>query len=64
MVFRSILIGIARNKDNSGTIDRDEFLSLPQVSSNPLASRYGATPIPLFSFPANKLMTDNAMQKE
>jgi len=27
------------DKDNSGTIDRDEFLSLPQVSSNPLATR-------------------------
>ncbi|OQD98472.1 hypothetical protein PENSOL_c009G03043 [Penicillium solitum] len=27
------------DKDASGTIDRDEFLSLPQVSSNPLATR-------------------------
>jgi len=27
------------DKDNSGTIDRAEFLSLPQVSSNPLATR-------------------------
>merc|ERR1712115_92081 len=27
------------DKDNSGTIERDEFLSLPQVSSNPLATR-------------------------
>jgi hypothetical protein len=27
-------------QDNSGTIERDEFLSLPQVSSNPLATRY------------------------
>ncbi|OAX81570.1 calcineurin subunit B, partial [Emergomyces africanus] len=26
------------DKDNSGTIERDEFLSLPQVSSNPLAT--------------------------
>ncbi|KAL8838064.1 MAG: hypothetical protein Q9176_005269 [Flavoplaca citrina] len=26
-------------QDNSGTIERDEFLSLPQVSSNPLATR-------------------------
>jgi len=25
--------------DNSGSIDRDEFLSIPQVASNPLASR-------------------------
>ena len=28
-----------RGQDNSGTVDRDEFLSLPQVSSNPLANR-------------------------
>lgn len=27
-------------QDNSGTIERDEFLSLPAVSSNPLATRY------------------------
>ncbi|KAG7007990.1 hypothetical protein G7Y79_00007g021150 [Physcia stellaris] len=27
------------DKDKSGTIERDEFLSLPQVSSNPLATR-------------------------
>ena len=27
------------DKDDSGTIERDEFLSLPQVSSNPLATR-------------------------
>ena len=27
------------NQDNNGTIERDEFLSLPQVSSNPLATR-------------------------
>jgi len=27
------------DKDNSGTIERHEFLSLPQVSSNPLATR-------------------------
>ncbi|KAF7508504.1 Calcineurin subunit B [Endocarpon pusillum] len=27
------------DKDNNGTIERDEFLSLPQVSSNPLATR-------------------------
>ena len=26
-------------QDNSGTIERDEFLALPQVSSNPLATR-------------------------
>ena len=34
-------------QDNSGTIERDEFLSLPQVSSNPLATRY------LFSTPTS-----------
>ncbi|KAJ5326343.1 uncharacterized protein N7506_009445 [Penicillium brevicompactum] len=33
------------DKDASGTIDRDEFLSLPQVSSNPLATRSVAPPI-------------------
>ncbi|EFX01401.1 calcineurin b subunit [Grosmannia clavigera kw1407] len=27
------------DKDNSGTIERDEFLSLPQIASNPLATR-------------------------
>ncbi|KAK1760945.1 calcineurin, beta subunit [Echria macrotheca] len=27
------------DKDNSGTIEREEFLSLPQISSNPLATR-------------------------
>lgn len=27
------------DKDNSGTIERDEFLTLPQISSNPLATR-------------------------
>lgn len=27
------------DKDNSGTVDRDEFLALPQISSNPLATR-------------------------
>ncbi|KAK4078476.1 hypothetical protein Purlil1_11929 [Purpureocillium lilacinum] len=32
------------DKDNSGTIERDEFLSLPQISSNPLATRYARTP--------------------
>ena len=26
-------------QDNSGTIERDEFLALPQISSNPLATR-------------------------
>lgn len=28
-----------RPQDNSGTIERDEFLALPQISSNPLATR-------------------------
>ncbi|KAK0512715.1 hypothetical protein JMJ35_004732 [Cladonia borealis] len=32
-------VGSLRIQDNSGTIERDEFLSLPQVSSNPLATR-------------------------
>lgn len=27
-------------QDNSGTIEREEFLSLPQINSNPLATRY------------------------
>jgi serine/threonine-protein phosphatase 2B regulatory subunit len=27
------------SQDNSGTIERDEFLALPQISSNPLATR-------------------------
>ncbi|CAO3658107.1 unnamed protein product [Umbelopsis vinacea] len=27
------------DKDNSGSIDREEFLSIPQVANNPLASR-------------------------
>lgn len=36
-LLRPVLIGF---QDNSGTIERDEFLSLPQVSSNPLATRY------------------------
>ncbi|KAJ4425316.1 hypothetical protein N0V82_000126 [Gnomoniopsis sp. IMI 355080] len=27
------------DKDNSGTIEREEFLSLPQINSNPLATR-------------------------
>lgn len=27
------------DKDNSGSIDKDEFLSIPQIANNPLASR-------------------------
>lgn len=27
------------SQDNSGTIERGEFLNLPQVASNPLATR-------------------------
>jgi hypothetical protein len=34
-------------QDNSGTIERDEFLSLPQISSNPLATRYVFCPASL-----------------
>ncbi|KAH8743930.1 calcineurin regulatory subunit B [Hyaloscypha finlandica] len=30
---------IKLDKDNSGTIEREEFLALPQISSNPLATR-------------------------
>lgn len=34
------LIRLVQHKqDNSGTIEREEFLSLPQISSNPLATR-------------------------
>lgn len=44
---RSCLFRYPNNKqDSSGTIDRDEFLSLPQVSSNPLATRYAPSPHP------------------
>lgn len=32
------------SQDNSGTIERDEFLSLPQISSNPLATRSVISP--------------------
>lgn len=41
------------DKDNSGTIERDEFLSLPQISSNPLATRCVHPPLlsPPASFP-------------
>lgn len=27
------------DKDRSGSIDREEFLSIPQIANNPLASR-------------------------
>jgi len=27
------------DKDGSGTIDKEEFLSIPQIANNPLASR-------------------------
>lgn len=38
-----ICSNILNNLQNAnGTIDRDEFLSLPQVSSNPLATRFVA----------------------
>lgn len=32
------------SQDNSGTIEREEFLSLPQINSNPLATRYVRLP--------------------
>ena len=38
-VILLILLYSQKHQDNSGTIERDEFLSLPQVSSNPLATR-------------------------
>jgi serine/threonine-protein phosphatase 2B regulatory subunit len=37
--FTFMLTLLRQPQDNSGTVDRDEFLSLPQVSSNPLATR-------------------------
>lgn len=37
---KSLQILIYAMQDNSGTIEREEFLSLPQISSNPLATRY------------------------
>ena len=33
---RSLTVSV---QDNSGTLEREEFLSLPQVSTNPLATR-------------------------
>jgi serine/threonine-protein phosphatase 2B regulatory subunit len=27
------------DKDNNGSIDREEFLAIPQIANNPLASR-------------------------
>ena len=48
-------------QDNSGTIEREEFLSLPQISSNPLATRSvappftGTIPAPLDKPDANPL---------
>ena len=29
----------ARHSDGSGSIDRNEFLQIPQIANNPLASR-------------------------
>lgn len=34
-----VIIAFTHTQDNSGTIERDEFLALPQISSNPLATR-------------------------
>jgi Ca2+-binding EF-hand superfamily protein len=39
---RSILVEyefFTQPSDGSGSIDRDEFLNIPQIASNPLASR-------------------------
>jgi hypothetical protein len=33
------MVWLCVTQDNSGTIEREEFLSLPQISSNPLATR-------------------------
>lgn len=30
------------DKDNSGAIDKDEFLSIPGINNNPLAQRYSS----------------------
>lgn len=38
--FRSAWRLTLKMQDNSGTIEREEFLSLPQISSNPLATRF------------------------
>ena len=47
-------------QDNSGTIERDEFLSLPQVSSNPLATRYlTSTPMTLTAQMVPRLTTSH-----
>ena len=49
-------------QDNSGTIERDEFLSLPQVSSNPLATRYLTfTPMILTAQMAPRLTTSHSI---
>ena len=41
-------LGSQDDQDNSGTIERDEFLALPQVSTNPLATRYSLIRDPAF----------------
>lgn len=41
---KSLQMLIYDMQDNSGTIEREEFLSLPQISSNPLATRYALLP--------------------
>lgn len=35
LTFKSVL----RYSDGSGSIDREEFLQIPQIATNPLASR-------------------------
>lgn len=46
-----LIAGSIIMQDNSGTIEREEFLSLPQVSSNPLATRLPALHFPTFTDP-------------
>ena len=49
-------------QDNSGTIERDEFLSLPQVSSNPLATRYlSSTPMTLIAQKGARLIDAHSL---
>lgn len=50
------------DRDGSGTIDKDEFLLIPQIANNPLASRMIAifdeecvSPRPRLSSPSERL---------
>jgi serine/threonine-protein phosphatase 2B regulatory subunit len=42
------------DKDGSGSIDKDEFLQIPQIATNPLASRmiaiFDEECVPAFGF--------------